>query len=243
MSLEATADEACPYCGEDFYVDVLDVFSEERTFMLDTCCEGIHEEAVEELNDPGADRRAFAGWFADCTGYRVRRAVADDSGAFDNAGISLDWGLRLESIKLKDAKAWIRKHHRHNAPPVSWRWGHAVYNGPDLIGVAMVGRPVARMLDHTRIVEVNRLCVDPSVPGWMVWNACSMMYGAAVKEARARGFERVITYTLETESGGSLKASGFEPVAKTKGGSWNRDKRKRTDKAPTTRKTRWERRT
>ncbi|WP_345486006.1 XF1762 family protein, partial [Planotetraspora phitsanulokensis] len=44
-------------------------------------------------------------------------------------------------------------------------------------------------------------------------NANSMLYGAAWRAARALGYVRAITYTQEGESGASLRASGWKPVA------------------------------
>lgn len=91
--------------------------------------------------------------------------------------------------------------------------------------------------------EVNRLCVTASAehPG-LVWNACSMLYGAAAREARRRGFERVITYTLQAEPGDTLIAAGWQRVAAVRGRSWNGPARAREDRHDTGDKWRWERR-
>lgn len=185
------------------------------------------------------DREIWKAFFLARAGFELRAVVPE----FDGGGgqFVLDYGLRLGEVTLAEAKAFVREHHRHNRPPCSWRWGHGAFNGSDLVGVAMVGRPVARLLDHTRIVEVNRLCVDHSIPSGLVWNACSLLYGAAAREARRRGFERIITYTLERELGTALKAVGWEAAALTRGGSWDRPSRRRRDTAPTCRKVQWER--
>lgn len=104
-----------------------------------------------------------------------------------------------------------------------------------LVGVAMVGRPVSRELAKDRfLTEVTRLATDGSE------NACSMLYGACRRAAKALGYRKAQTYLLETESGVSLKASGWRPVAKTDGGSWDRPARSRVDSAPTCPKVRWE---
>lgn len=68
-----------------------------------------------------------------------------------------------------------------------------------------------------------------------------MLYSAAAKEAKRRGFRKVITYTLEEESGHALRAAGWTAEARTRGGSWNRPGRARKDTAPTTPKIRWSR--
>ena len=69
------------------------------------------------------------------------------------------------------------------------------------MGVVIVGRPVSRYLDDGWTLEVNRLCTDGSR------NACSMLYGAAWRAARAMGYKRLITYILESECGASKRAA------------------------------------
>ena len=70
--------------------------------------------------------------------------------------------------------------------------------------VAIIGRPVARKLDDGYTAEITRCCTDG------VSNGCSMLYGAAVRACRALGFHSVITYTLQSETGASLKASNWK---------------------------------
>lgn len=103
----------------------------------------------------------------------------------------------------------------------------------------MVGRPVARMIDAQRVLEVNRLCVRTDVPAALVWNACSMAYAWAAKQALRRGFEKIITYTLDGEPGTTLKAAGWVVEHRTKGRSWSTASRLRDDKTPTVDKLRW----
>ena len=67
----------------------------------------------------------------------------------------------------------------------------------------MVGRPVSRYLDDGKTLEVNRLCTDGTK------NACSFLYSSAWRAAKALGYTRIVTYTLESEPGTSLKASGW----------------------------------
>ena len=218
----------CPYCGNQSLEEVYDIYPDERTFSLNTCCEMSHEWLMLELQH--ASRKTRKEWFRRQVDHQCRDLID---------GATICWGLRVGEVKQKVAKEFVREHHRHNPPPAGWRWGHGAYNGDELIGVAMVGRPVARMIDHTKVVEVNRLCVMESWPAGLVWNACSMLYGAAVREAKKRGFHKIITYTLETEAGTTLKAAGFEVETKTAGGSWNVPSRPRKDKAPTCPKIRW----
>ena len=60
-------------------------------------------------------------------------------------------------------------------------------------------------------------------------NACSMLYGAAWRAAKALGYRRLITYTLPAEGGASLKASGWNLVGERGGGNWNVKSRPRID--------------
>jgi hypothetical protein len=227
---------ACPFCGEEAGgVELLEVWREDRAFQISGCCEASEALWREEMET--WDRKAWAAWFASEAGLQVRQVC----GPGPTSGATLDWGLRLGEVEQRDAKGFVRDHHRHNRPPAGWRWGHGVYNGDELVAVAMIGRPVARALDPAEVVEVNRVCVRPDLVEGLVWNACSMLYAAAAREAKRRGFSRIITYTLESEAGTTLRAAGWEPVATTRGGSWDRPSRPRDDRSPTCPKIRWER--
>ncbi len=118
-------------------------------------------------------------------------------------------------------------HHRHHKPVVGHRFSIGAVLGGELVGVAIVGRPVARMRDDGLTVEITRLCTDGTK------NACSFLYGACARAAFALGFKRIGTYILATEPGTSLTATGWRMIGETKGGSWSRPSRGRTDKHPT----------
>lgn len=234
-------DPLCPFCGETARCEIAEVWSS-REFLLDTCCEAVHDDAVAFLNDDPAGAAAWIGGLLEqvLPGMsRVRRL------AEDGCGLLLDFQLEVEPVCLREVCAFVNEHHRHCKAPRGWRFGAAIFNGRgplrQRIGVVSVGRPVARMLDQQRIVEVNRLCIDPTLPRPLVWNAASMLYGWAAKEARRRGFERIITYTLQQESGVSLKAAGWEPDHLTGGGDWDTASRPRQDSGPVGRKVRWTR--
>lgn len=135
--------------------------------------------------------------------------------------------LRHVRIDLSEANAFVAQHHRHHQPVI----GHlfslgAVLNG-QIVGVAIVGRPVARMRDDGATVEVTRLCTDGTR------NACSFLYGAAARAAFALGFKKIGTYILASENGGTLKAAGWRLVGEVKGRSWTTPSRPRVDKHPT----------
>lgn len=142
--------------------------------------------------------------------------------------------MNLRPITYKQACEYITQHHRHHKPPQGWKFGIAAMKGELVVGVVTVGRPVSRRLDDGLTAEVTRLCTDGTR------NACSLLYAAAWRAARAMGYQRLITYILATEPGTSLKATGWRCAGPAGGGSWDKPSRRRTDKAPTEMKTRWE---
>lgn len=143
--------------------------------------------------------------------------------------------LRIRPITLKDANEFVRLYHRHNKPTVGHKFSIGCYDGDRLCGVAICGRPVARRLDNGLTCEINRVCTDATR------NACSFLYGAACRIARDMGYNTVVTYTLQTESGASLKASGFVCAGEAGGDSWNCHARYRCDDSqPKGKKWRWE---
>lgn len=140
-------------------------------------------------------------------------------------------GLHLVPVTFAEACAFVAAHHRHHKPPTGHRFSIGAARGGQLVGVVIVGRPVARDSDDGVTAEVTRLCTDGTS------NACSMLYGAAARAARAMGYTAIQTYILESEHGASLRASGWEEVRRTKGGSWDCPSRPRTDHAPVEPKT------
>lgn len=98
-------------------------------------------------------------------------------------------GLSLQPITYAEACEFIRVHHRHHLPPQGWKFGIAVNDGDQVVGVVTVGRPVSRALDDGWTLEVTRCCTDGTR------NAPSMLYGAARHAAKALGYKRLITYT------------------------------------------------
>lgn len=144
--------------------------------------------------------------------------------------------LEIQPITFREARAFIDEHHRHHRPPQGHKFSIAVTDGIKVCGVVVIGRPIARMLDDKETAEVTRCCTDGTK------NACSMLYGAAWRAARAMGYKRIITYTLAEESGTSLLAAGWTKVSEVKGQTWSRPSRLRTDKHPTVDKILWEKR-
>lgn len=142
--------------------------------------------------------------------------------------------LTLQPITLTEAQVFVGAHHRHHKAPTGGLFAVAVSLGEMVRGVAIIGRPVARMLQDGWTAEVTRVCTLGDK------NAPSMLYGAAWRAARALGYRRLITYTLQSEPGTSLVASGWKLVGAAGGGSWNRKNRPRVDTAPTEQKNLWE---
>ena len=142
--------------------------------------------------------------------------------------------LVLVPITIKDAKAYVSEHHRHHKAPQGGLFSVAVAKDDAVCGVAIIGRPVARMLADGLTAEVTRVCTDGTR------NACSMLYGAAWRACKALGYRRLLTYTLIEESGSSLKGAGWQCLGEAGGGSWSRKSRPRVDEHPLQTKLRWE---
>ena len=124
--------------------------------------------------------------------------------------------LEIRPCKLRDANAYVAQHHRHNQPTNGHKFSVACYDGERLCGVAIAGRPVARKLDDGFTIEIYRVCTDGTR------NACSMLYSACARAAKAMGYRKVITYTLQSETGASVKAAGFKIACENAGGlSWD----------------------
>lgn len=126
------------------------------------------------------------------------------------------------------------QHHRHHKPVVGHKFSIGCTADGRLVGVAIVGRPVSRYLDNGLTLEVNRLCTDGTK------NACSMLYAAAWRAARAMGYQKIITYTLDTESGASLRATGWTCAGLAGGKRWTGSRRPAADLYPAQMKYRYE---
>ena len=114
--------------------------------------------------------------------------------------------LFLRPVTLREANAFVAQYHRHHAPVTGCRFAIGASDGEKLVGVAIAGRPVSRYLDDGYTLEVTRLCTDGAK------NACSILYAAVWRAARAMGYRKAITYILESESGVSLRAAGWHPA-------------------------------
>jgi hypothetical protein len=142
--------------------------------------------------------------------------------------------LFLVPLFRDEANAFVDQFHRHHGPVVGHLFAIGAAKMGTIVGVAIVGRPVAQASQDGFTAEVRRLATDGTK------NACSFLYAACWRAARAMGYRRLVTYTLKSESGVSLVASGWTLIGECGGGSWNSENRPRTDKHPLQRKLRWE---
>ena len=129
-------------------------------------------------------------------------------------------------VTFAQAKAFVGDWHRHHRPPAGHKYSIGVAEDEMLVGVAIVGRPVARLLDNGQTLEVVRVATDGTR------NACSLLYAAAWQAAKALGYRRMITYTRQDESKTSLRAAGWRIVAsRPPRPGWSRPSRPRHDHA------------
>jgi hypothetical protein len=145
--------------------------------------------------------------------------------------------FEIVPCELDDANAFVTAQHRHHPAVVGHKFSIAVVDESSVIrGVAIIGRPVARRNDDGFTLEVTRCCTDGTK------NAASALYGAARRASFALGYRKLITYTLKTEPGTSLRAAGWKVVGEVKGRSWSVPSRPRVDKteAQLQDKFRWE---
>lgn len=142
--------------------------------------------------------------------------------------------LTIVPITLAEANTYVEREHRHHKKVVGHRFSIGLAQGDKIVGVVIVGRPVARARDDGFTAEVTRLCTDGTP------HACSKLYAAAWRAARAMGYRRIGTYILVDEPGTSLKAAGWKMIGSTPGRSWDVPSRPRVDKHPLGQRTLWE---
>lgn len=133
--------------------------------------------------------------------------------------------LRVVPVAIKEANTFIDKYHRHNGAVLVARFAiGAEYEG-ELIGVAIVGNPLARAYTKPGVAEVRRLCVIPGAPK----GSCSFLYARCWRIWEQMGGRKLITYTLQSESGSSLRGAGWSQEALIEGDGWDRPNRHRVN--------------
>lgn len=142
--------------------------------------------------------------------------------------------LKLIHVSLSEANAFVARHHRHHKSVVGHNFSIGCMADGQLVGVAIVGRPVSRYLDDGQTLEVTRCCTNGTK------NACSFLYGAAWRIARAKGYRKIVSYILDTESGVSLRAAGWKCAGLAGGKRWTGRRRPAVDLYPAQMKYRYE---
>lgn len=142
--------------------------------------------------------------------------------------------LVLKPVTLREANAFVAQYHRHHPPVTGCRFAIGVVQGEKLVGVAIAGRPVSRYLDDGYTLEVTRLCTDGTR------NACSILYAAVWRAARAMGYRKAVTYILESENGVSLRAAGWECRGRAGSLQWTGKRKPALNQYPAELKLRYE---
>ncbi|MDE6020309.1 MAG: hypothetical protein K2H01_04815 [Ruminococcus sp.] len=141
--------------------------------------------------------------------------------------------MKAVPLELKQANEFVDKLHRHHDSVYRDKFRIGCEVNGKLVGVVQLARPVSRMLDDGKTIEVVRLCTDGTP------NVCSFLYSRAARIATEMGYSKIITYILESESGVSLRACGWHKECDTKGHNWSCASRPRSTTAPTCNKQRW----
>lgn len=143
--------------------------------------------------------------------------------------------LSLRLALYAEAKAFVGAHHSHLSPSQGSIFNLAVVDAMNEVhAIAMVGRPVARMLSDATTAEITRVASDRTP------HAASKIISASARACLALGFRRVISYTLDFESGVSYRAAGWWPTSSSGGGEWSRPPRSRRSVEQGGAKVRWE---
>ena len=160
-----------------------------------------------------------------------------DEHLFRERGMHINGGdtmLTLTPVTLATANAFVNAHHRHHKATAGHKFSIGCAKDGELVGVAIVGRPVSRYLDDGWTLEVNRLCTTGEK------NACSILYAASARAAKAMGYRKIITYTLDSESGSSLRAAGWSCAGLAGGKCWTGSRKPTSALYPAQMKLRYE---
>lgn len=131
-------------------------------------------------------------------------------------------GIALAPLPFAAANRTLQALHRHSTPVVGMKFGIRAHIAGEPVGIAVAGRPVARVLDDGLTLEVLRVCTWTDAR-----NVCSRLYGACCRAAWALGYRRVVTYTTNRETAASVRASGFREDGRRRAESWDTPARAR----------------
>lgn len=131
--------------------------------------------------------------------------------------------FEVKPMSIRSANEFVAGHHRHNKPTQGGRFAIGALHDGELVGVAICGNPVSATLMDGYTLEVTRVCVLDDAPK----NTCSFLYGRCWRIWQQMGGKRMVTYTLQTEPGSSLRGAGWKIVGEVRGKSWDRPGRSR----------------
>lgn len=136
--------------------------------------------------------------------------------------------LEFDVATWAEARVFVQEHHRHHSPPAGMKLAIKALCRGEIVGVAIIGRPVSRVLQQRGYMEVTRTCTT-------AWGVNRELY------RRCAQFGKMCTYTMDGESGRSLMAAGWVAVSYRRGrpSDWSSPSRKRAGVVPAGR-TRWE---
>jgi len=110
-----------------------------------------------------------------------------------------------------------------------WKAACGARFGDKLTAVCVLGRPVAREINHNQVISISRYASLPTRPP----NTGSWLIARAREWARLEGFEKVIAYAGVAGNYGTIyEAAGFqlEKIDEASGEGWEtRDNRRTVD--------------
>lgn len=137
--------------------------------------------------------------------------------------------MRIVPLTLREANDFVEQWHRHSARTSNdgGKYAIGLRDGDMLIGVAIVGRPVSRMLQVEGAAELLRLCTRPEAPK----GSASKLYARAKRIWQLMGGTTIHTYTLKRENGSSMRGAGVhESAAEVAQQQWTRPSRPRAER-------------
>lgn len=122
--------------------------------------------------------------------------------------------MRVVPISLREANEFVESFHRHSARTSrdGGKFAIGAQEESELVAVAIVGNPLSATYMDGFTAEVLRTCSKPEAPR----NCNSFLYGACWRVWRAMGGRKLITYTLASESGASLRGAGWKVVGEVR---------------------------
>lgn len=137
--------------------------------------------------------------------------------------------MKIIPLTLREANDFVELHHRHSARTSNdgGKFAIGLEHDGELVGAAIVGRPVARLLDMDGTAELLRCCVSHAAPRC----ATSKLNARAKRIWQMMGGTRLVTYTLARESGASLRAVGFVADGEVAARAWDTPSRRRQSRA------------